>query len=172
MSRSRSSALGRAPVPEILLGLGGNLGDAAAAIEGALDRLSALGAQVLRRSSLYRTPAWGPVPQPDFINACALAETDLPPRDLLSVTQSIEREFGRVPGPRWGPRAIDIDLLDYEGVETDEPGLTLPHPRLFERAFVLVPLAEIVPGRLIGRRRIAEWAASADRTGIERLPAS
>ncbi len=120
-------------------------------------------------SGFYRTPPWGPVPQPDFVNACAVAETVFAPRDLLRVTQSIERELGREPGLRFGPRAIDIDILDYAGQAIDEPGLTLPHPRLSERAFVLVPLAEIAPERIIAGRTIRDWAADADRTGIERL---
>jgi 2-amino-4-hydroxy-6-hydroxymethyldihydropteridine diphosphokinase len=132
-------------------------------------RLGACGVLPRAVSGFYRTPPWGPVPQPDYVNACAVAETALPPRDLLRLTQAIERELGRVPGPRWGPRAIDIDILDYAGQAIDEPGLTLPHPRLTERAFVLVPLAEVAPDLVIGRRTIRDWAARADRTGIERL---
>lgn len=153
----------------VLLGLGGNVGDPIAAIETALARLPGAGVTVLSLSRFYRTPPWGPVPQPDFINACASVETSQNPRDLLAATQAIERDLGRQPGERWGPRRIDIDILDYEHAALDEPGLTLPHPRLFERAFVLVPLMEIAPDRVIAGRTVRDWAASVDRTGIEPL---
>ena len=153
----------------MLLALGANLGDAAMTIRRALDRLHESGVRIIRRSALYRTPPWGPVPQPDFANACAAGETALAPRALLALTQSIERELGRVPGERWGPRAIDIDILDYDGHAVDEPGLALPHPRVIERAFVLVPLADIAPEHVLAGRPVREWAESADRTGIERL---
>lgn len=85
------------------------------------------------------------------------------------MTQAIEREFGRKPGPRFGPRPLDIDILDYGGIELDGPDLVLPHPRLTERAFVLVPLVEIAPDRVVAGRSIRDWAAEADRTGIVRL---
>lgn len=151
------------------LGLGGNLGDPIATLEVALARLPGAGVTVISRSGFYRTPPWGPVTQPDFINACAVVETSLSPRQLLSATQALERDLGRRPGERWGPRSIDIDILDYGDVALDEPGLMLPHPRLFERAFVLVPLAEIAPDRLIAGRAVRDWAASVDRSGIERI---
>lgn len=154
---------------EILLAFGGNLGDPRRTIERALALLGERGVLTTAQSGFYRTPPWGPVPQPDFVNACAVGETALLPRDLLALTQSLERELGRVPGERWGPRAIDIDILDYAGRTVDEPGLALPHPRLTERAFVLVPLAEIAPDRVIAGRSVRDWAAEADRTGIERL---
>ena len=154
---------------EILLAFGGNLGDPAATIRRALARLGQEGVRIRQVSSLYRTPPWGPVEQPDFVNACATAETDLKPAELLGVTQSLERELGRVPGERWGPRALDIDILDYAGQRIEEPGLTLPHPRLTERAFVLVPLAEIAPERVVAERTIREWAAPIDPTGNVKL---
>ena len=132
-------------------------------------RLGESGVRTIAVSGFYRTPPWGPVAQPDFVNGCAVADTALVPCDLLRLTQSIERELGREPGLRFGPRAIDIDILDYAGQAIDEPGLTLPHPRLTERPFVLVPLAEIAPDRIIAGRTIRDWAADADRTGIERL---
>ena len=154
---------------EALLGLGGNLGDARATIVEALRRLDAAGARILRRSGYYRTAPWGGVVQPDFVNLCAAVRTELNPDELLERTQAIEREGGRTPGPRWGPRPIDIDILDYEGVTLDTPRLTLPHPRLNERAFVLVPLAEIAPEREIRGRTVRDWAEQCDRTGIVRL---
>lgn len=165
----RSSESSRARVAEALLGLGGNLGDPAAAIRGALARLAEAGAPVRAQSHLYRTSAWGPVAQPDFINACAAVETALAPLPLLGLCQRVERELGRERSLRWGPRTLDIDILAYEDLELDEPGLTLPHPRLFERAFVLVPLAEIAPDRLIAGRTVRDWSAGLDPAGVARL---
>ena len=169
MSRSPSNAPADLPVAEILLAFGGNLGDPRATIARAVTLLGERGVPIGRVSSLYRTPPWGPVPQPRFLNACAFAETALAPRELLALTQSVQRELGRVPGERWGPRIIDIDILDYGGQKLDEPGLTLPHPRLTERAFVLVPLAEIAPDRMILGRPVRDWAAETDRTGIVKV---
>jgi 2-amino-4-hydroxy-6-hydroxymethyldihydropteridine diphosphokinase len=153
----------------VLLAFGANLGDPATTIRRALARLGESGVRITRMSSFYRTPPWGPVPQPDFVNACAQGETLLAPRDLLALTQALEGELGRMPGERWGPRAVDIDILDYDGRTIDEPGLTLPHPRLTERAFVLVPLAEITPDHVIAGRTTRDWAADSDPTGIERV---
>jgi len=126
------------------IGIGANLGDAAASVRFAIDRLAELGS-VVARSSLYRTRAWGITAQPDFINAAATLETDLAPYDLLAALKRIEREIGRVPTFRWGPRTIDLDILDYAEVRLGDPALTIPHARLHERAFALVPLAEIAP---------------------------
>jgi 2-amino-4-hydroxy-6-hydroxymethyldihydropteridine diphosphokinase len=156
-------------VPEALLGLGGNLGDPAAAIEAALARFDAAGVRVTRRSHLYRTAPWGVTDQPDFLNLCAAAETALAPHALLSLAQRIEAELGRTPGARWGPRVIDIDILTYGDAVVDEPDLKIPHPRMTERAFVLVPLAEIAPEAVIRGRSVRAWSAMADRSGIERL---
>jgi 2-amino-4-hydroxy-6-hydroxymethyldihydropteridine diphosphokinase len=100
---------------------------------------------VQRRSRLYRTQPWGYTDQPDFVNAVAALSTELGPLDLLHALQALERELGRLPGIRWGPRAIDLDILTYDDFETGGDGLRLPHPHLYERAFVLVPLAEIDP---------------------------
>lgn len=96
-------------------------------------------------SRLYRTRPWGVTEQPDFCNAVATIETDLPPKTLLRELKALESEFGRVAGERWGPRIIDLDILLYDGVTVDEPGLRIPHPQLRERAFVLAPLAELDP---------------------------
>ena len=126
------------------VGAGANLGDAAANVERALAALGELGV-VTRSSSLYRTRPWGKTDQPDFVNAAAILETGMEPRALLAALKDLERRLGRVETERWGPRLIDLDLLAYDEVELDEPGLRLPHPRLRERAFVLVPLAEIEP---------------------------
>ncbi|MBV9078700.1 MAG: 2-amino-4-hydroxy-6-hydroxymethyldihydropteridine diphosphokinase [Methylobacteriaceae bacterium] len=156
---------------ELALGFGANAGDPAAAIEGAMGRLQHDGLRLLARSSLYRTPPWGPVAQPEFLNVCALFATTIRPRELLPRVKALETEFGRVPGPRWGPRALDVDILWWSEGTIDEPDLTVPHPRLHERAFVLVPLAEIAPDLVIGDRRVGDLAAAIDRTGIVRLAA-
>jgi 2-amino-4-hydroxy-6-hydroxymethyldihydropteridine diphosphokinase len=126
------------------VGLGSNLGNAADAVERACEALGELGT-VARRSSLYRTKPWGKLDQPEFVNAAALLETELTPVALLRALKAIEKAFGRVEGERWGPRAIDLDLLAYDDLEINEDGLQVPHPQLRERAFVLVPLAEIEP---------------------------
>ena len=149
------------------LGLGGNLGDPAATIARATETLRARGhVRIDLTSSLYRTAPWGPVAQPDFANACALGATDLAPRALLSEIKAVEALLGRVEGERWGPRAVDIDILFYAGTSVEAPDLVIPHQSLFERAFVLVPLAEIAPDLVIAGRRVAEAAAAVDRAGV------
>jgi 2-amino-4-hydroxy-6-hydroxymethyldihydropteridine diphosphokinase len=129
-------------MPLARIGIGSNVGDAAANVRLAGDRLAGLGTLVVR-SSLYRTKAWGVTDQPDFYNAAALLETALSPHDLLRALKDIEGEMGRVTTYRWGPRVIDLDILAYDDLIIDEPHLTVPHPRLRERAFALAPLAEI-----------------------------
>jgi 2-amino-4-hydroxy-6-hydroxymethyldihydropteridine diphosphokinase len=126
------------------IGIGANLGAADATVRFAIGALERLG-RVTAASSLSRTPAWGVTEQPDFINAAVTLETDLEPYALLAALKDLEAEIGRVPTFRWGPRTIDLDILDYEGVRLDDPRLTIPHARLHERAFALVPLAQIAP---------------------------
>jgi 2-amino-4-hydroxy-6-hydroxymethyldihydropteridine diphosphokinase len=118
-------------------------------------------------SSLYRTPPWGRTDQPDFLNAVARIETTLPPHDLLWLCLEEERLLKRVRRERWGPRTIDIDILLYGDRTIDEDGLTVPHPRLAERAFVLVPLKEIVPEIEIGGKSLEELVSRLDDSGIE-----
>lgn len=157
---------------EALIGFGGNLGDVGATIARAIDMFcDGETVRLLARSSHYRTAPWGITEQPAFLNCCIAVETALPPRDLLARALRIERDLGRdrSSAPRWGPRRIDIDLLAYDDVTIDEPGLTLPHPRLFDRPFVVVPLAEIRPDRVISGRRLQQAAEAADRSGIQRL---
>jgi len=132
------------------IGLGGNLGDSVATLTAALRALDALpDTRVVRASKLYRTAAWGVTDQPDFINAVALLHTRRTPRQLLEDLLEIERHAGRHRlddgSDRWGPRTLDLDLLLFADARIDEPGLHVPHPRIQERAFVLVPLAEIAP---------------------------
>ncbi len=149
------------------LGLGGNVGDAPGAIAEALRCLAERGhVRPGRVSSIYRTPPWGPVAQADFANACALAETDLPPRALLAEVKAVEALLGRETSLRWGPRCIDIDILFYAGETLDAPDLVIPHESLFERAFVLVPLTEIAPDLAIAGRSIAAAAAAMPEIGI------
>jgi 2-amino-4-hydroxy-6-hydroxymethyldihydropteridine diphosphokinase len=156
-----------------LLGLGGNVGDAATTLDKAI-ALFADGEQVklVARSSNYRTPPWGVTDQPPFINCAIAVETTLSPHALLDRALNVERVLGRdrAKEQRWGPRPIDIDLIAYGDLTIDEPGLTLPHPRLFERAFVLLPLAEIMPDRVIAGRRVRDALAGVETAGIEKLP--
>ena len=127
-----------------IVGIGSNLGDSEKEVRGAFELLSTAGA-VTARSSLYRTAPWGKIDQPDFVNAVAILETALPPSELLAALKELERRRGRIEGERLGPRPLDLDLLAYDDLEIDEPGLRVPHAGLNERAFVLVPLAEIDP---------------------------
>jgi len=158
---------------EALIGLGGNLGDVRKSIDGAVALLCAgTGVRLVAQSSNYRTPPWGPIEQPAFINRCLVVDTLLTPQGLLERALSVERRLGRdrTNERRWGPRPIDIDLLSYDDVVVDEPGLKLPHPELFRRAFVLVPLAEIAADWVVAGTRIADALAPLDTAGIERLP--
>lgn len=127
-----------------VLGLGSNLGDRLANLQRATDVLGERpGVRVLRSSRVYETDPVGGPPQPDYLNAVVEIETSLEPRDLLTACLDVERELGRVRAERWGPRTIDVDLLIFDERTIDEPDLVVPHPRMLERAFVLVPLAEI-----------------------------
>ena len=159
-------------MPEALVGLGGNIGE----VRTALDRAVAAfcdgsDMRLVAQSSDYATPPWGVVDQPPFVNRCIAVATGLTPRALLDRALAVERTLGRDRGreQRWGPRPIDIDILAYDDIVLEEQGLTLPHPRLLERAFVLVPLAEIVPDRVIAGVRIRDALARVDTQGIERL---
>jgi 2-amino-4-hydroxy-6-hydroxymethyldihydropteridine diphosphokinase len=158
---------------DVLIALGGNLGDVRATLQKAIPNICGMTqAVLLARSSDYSTPPWGDEQQDRFINACIEIETSLDPHALLFTLHKIEKKFGRDRGSerRWGPRTLDLDLIAYDDVSIQKPELTLPHPRLFERAFVLVPLAEIVPDRLIAGRSVAEALAELSADGIQRLP--
>ena len=155
---------------EVAFGLGSNVGAKADNLARALRVLDAAGiARDLRCSSLYRTPPWGPVPQDWYVNACAVGTTVLEPLDLLRRIKAAEVALGRVETERWGPRVIDIDILYYGDVALKAPRLTLPHAELMNRAFVLVPLAELRPARVVDGITIAEAARLADATGVERI---
>jgi 2-amino-4-hydroxy-6-hydroxymethyldihydropteridine diphosphokinase len=158
---------------EALLGLGGNIGDVRVTFERAIAMLCADDAiRLVARSSDYRTPPWGITEQPVFINAAIIVATSLEPHALLARVQNVECALGRdrASERRWGPRSIDIDILAYDDVTLREPGLTLPHPHLFERAFVLLPLAEIAADWVIAGQRVGDTLAALDVSGIAKLP--
>ncbi len=158
---------------EALLALGGNLGDVRATLDRAVAALcDGPAVRLLARSSDYRTPPWGLADQPAFVNLAIAIETGLPPRALLARAQAVERALGRdrAKERRWGPRPLDIDLIAYDDLVLAEGDLVLPHPRLFERAFVLVPLVEIAPERMIAGRRVRDALMQLDASGIEKLP--
>lgn len=151
------------------LGLGSNVGDKAGMIAAAIVRLDATpGIRVSARSGDYRTPPWGDTDQDWFLNAAIGIETALAPHALLEACLAIETSLGRVRARRWGPRIIDIDVLYYAGAEVSDARLVLPHRFVRERAFVLVPLAEIAPNLVIGGETVAAALARLDTTGIER----
>ena len=158
---------------EALLALGGNLGDVRATFDRAIAMLCGDGAvRLVARSSDYRTPPWGVTDQPPFTNAAIVVATTLNPHALLVRVQNIEQALGRdrTNERRWGPRPIDIDILAYDDLVLHEPNLTLPHPYLFERPFVLLPLAEIAADRVIAGRRVGDVLAGGDVAGVEKLP--
>jgi 2-amino-4-hydroxy-6-hydroxymethyldihydropteridine diphosphokinase len=135
------------------LALGSNLGDRLETLQHAVDLLHARpGIDVVRSSRVYETEPVGP-PQPAYLNAVVEVRTDLEPRELLKETQAVEDELGRVRAERWGPRTIDVDVLSFDERTVDEPELVVPHPRMHERGFVLVPLGELEPDPMLPRGR-------------------
>ncbi|MCO5729984.1 2-amino-4-hydroxy-6-hydroxymethyldihydropteridine diphosphokinase [Rhizobium sp. SSA_523] len=155
------------PFVEATLGLGGNLGNPRQAMGEALRLIdSHAQCRVSAVSRLYRTPPWGKTDQADFINACALIHTRLSPRALLDLCLEIERSMKRVRIERWGPRTIDLDVLTYGDLTIHEDGLEIPHPRMQERAFVLMPLADIAAERRVFGKTVSAWLGQADTKGI------
>jgi 2-amino-4-hydroxy-6-hydroxymethyldihydropteridine diphosphokinase len=153
------------------VGLGSNLDGPVARVLRAFTQLAGLPqTRLVARSSLWHTPPVGPVEQPPFVNAVAGLITQLSPRELLDALLAEERVQGRQRELRWGPRTLDLDLLVYGAGQVDEPGLTVPHPEMSRRAFVLYPLVEVAPTLLVpGQGRVAALAAAADGAGLERL---
>jgi 2-amino-4-hydroxy-6-hydroxymethyldihydropteridine diphosphokinase len=154
------------------VGLGANLNDPAAQVEYALTELDRLpGTRLLRRSSLYASAPVGYLDQPDFVNAVAQVETTLAPRALLAALLDIEHRHGRERSFRNAPRTLDLDLLLYGDAHFHEEGLSLPHPRMTERAFVLRPLLDIAPATIIpGRGRAADWLQHCAAQPVSPLP--
>lgn len=152
--------------------LGANMGDARGTLAAARARLAQRGLVIEAASALYRTPPWGPIPQDSYLNQVLAVRSPVPARALLDLALDIERALGRdrTRELRYGPRAIDIDILLFEGETHATDDLHLPHPRLMERAFALVPLVEIAPHLEIAGTRVADALARLDASGIERLP--
>jgi 2-amino-4-hydroxy-6-hydroxymethyldihydropteridine diphosphokinase len=172
MPSRAADLLGAGPLTNTGLGLGSNMGDKAGNIARALELLEERGIIRLSAvSSIYRTAPWGYVEQDFFANACAVGETRLPPLELLAATNAVETEMGRKPSVRWGPRLIDIDILFHGDASFAHDELNLPHRSLFERAFVLVPLAEIAPHLKVCGRSIAKAAGRFSGEGIEKWEA-
>ena len=154
------------------IALGSNLGDRAALLRGALAALQRGGdVRVVAESVVYETAPVGGPPQPDYLNMVVAVETLLGPEALLERCLAVETEHGRVRRERWGARTLDLDLLSFGAVLLRTERLTLPHPRLAERAFVLVPLAEVAPELRIGDATAGELAARCDRSGLRRIGA-
>jgi 2-amino-4-hydroxy-6-hydroxymethyldihydropteridine diphosphokinase len=156
------------------IALGSNLGDSLTILEQALVQLDrAPGLHVKQRSSWYLTAPVGP-PQPDYFNGCAILTVAQSPLALLETLLAIERQFGRARRQRWGPRSLDLDLLLWDDLILDAPGLQIPHPRFRDRAFVLVPLAEIAPHWRdpVTRQTIEQLGQQLDCAGVKRLVAA
>ncbi|MDY8110295.1 2-amino-4-hydroxy-6-hydroxymethyldihydropteridine diphosphokinase [Fulvimarina sp. 2208YS6-2-32] len=153
-----------------VLALGGNVGDVKGAMRSALTAIDAReDLCVAKVSKLYATPPWGKTDQPDFINACALVETVLEPLPLLDLCLHIERLHGRERGERWGPRTLDLDVIDYDGRTIRDERLELPHPRAADRAFVLRPLADLDGTLLLGGASVSARLAGLSDDGIKAI---
>jgi 2-amino-4-hydroxy-6-hydroxymethyldihydropteridine diphosphokinase len=130
---------------EVYILTGGNLGNRVANLSIAKEQIGARCGKILKESSIYQTAAWGPLPQPDYLNQVLLVETTLSPQALLELLLNIEKDMGRIRSQKYAARTIDIDILFYGDLILDEANLIIPHPRLYMRRFVLVPLCEIAP---------------------------
>ncbi len=151
------------------IALGSNLGNSLSTLEDSLQLLDEIpGINLIATSSWYRTKPVGP-PQPDYLNGCAVLEVQQTPEEFLVLLQAVELQFGRVRTERWGARTLDLDLLLYDDLVLNTPNLQIPHPRMQERAFVLVPLAEIAANWLEPRSRkaIAQLVKEVDCTGVQ-----
>jgi 2-amino-4-hydroxy-6-hydroxymethyldihydropteridine diphosphokinase len=156
-------------MPILYLALGTNLGNRFANLQAAIASLPPA-IRVLDRSPVYETPPWGLTDQPAFLNMVLKGETNLAPLALLAHLKHLETELGRLPAVRWGPRLIDMDILFYDELILNAPELTIPHPRLHERAFILVPLADLEPGLVhpVLGNSVRELLAAVDTTGVKR----
>jgi 2-amino-4-hydroxy-6-hydroxymethyldihydropteridine diphosphokinase len=160
------------PRPTVVLALGSNLGDRLASLQGGVDVLCAgPGLFDVRVSPVYETAPVGGPAQPDYLNAVLVATTTLSARAVLDRSREAESALGRVRGQRWGPRTLDVDVIVYGAEVSDDPELTLPHPRAHERAFVLAPWHDVDPGAVIpGHGRVADLLAAAGSTGVRPCP--
>lgn len=150
------------------LGIGGNLGDTQQNLINVISNLAhQLDVEVLSVSKLYKTPPWGKTDQPAFLNACIMVETSLTARQLLDKCLDIEQKLGRVRAERWGPRQVDIDILYFGDEVITEEGLEVPHPRMTDRAFVMQPLSDIAPDKLISGKLVSQWAQELHDEAIE-----
>lgn len=163
---------GTGPSHQLFLGLGSNLGDRQANLQCAVQALTDL-IVIKAISPLYQTVPWGLETQPDFLNLCLRATTSLEPLPLLTEIKKIERDLGRQPGLRWGPRLIDIDILFYNNLIFTSERLTIPHPHLAERAFVLAPLADLSPDFRHPQTglTVTQMLTAVDQTGLRQLAA-
>lgn len=151
------------------IALGSNLGDSLAILESAVDILATTpDIQLKTRSHWYQTQAIGP-PQPNYLNGCLILMSTIPPHELLAILLEVEKHFGRERRERWGPRTLDLDLLLFDDLILDTPTLQIPHPRMVERAFVLVPLAEVAADWVepVSRRTIADLVQKVDCSGVQ-----
>jgi 2-amino-4-hydroxy-6-hydroxymethyldihydropteridine diphosphokinase len=157
-----------------VLSVGANLGDRLGTLQGCVQAIARLrDTDVVAVSPVYETAPVGGPPQPDYLNAVLLIQTGLPPRDLLAAIYGIEADFGRVRAERFGPRTLDVDIIDYAGQVSDDPALTLPHPRAHERAFVLAPWHDLDPDAgLPGHGPIAGLLAGLDRAAVRPVPSA
>jgi 2-amino-4-hydroxy-6-hydroxymethyldihydropteridine diphosphokinase len=155
-------------MPNVVLGLGSNLGNPAAILQGAVDDLAACpGVTLTAVSGVYETDPVGGPQQSPYLNAVVLASTTLDGLGLLETTQGVEQKWHRVRDVRWGPRTLDIDILAVEDQVSSDPQLMLPHPRAHERAFVLVPWNDVDPdGRLPGHGTVTQLLRGLDRSGV------
>lgn len=153
-----------------ILGLGSNQGDRMANLYCAVEHLMAAGVQITAVSPLYESEPWGVANQPAFLNAAVRTTVTLSPADLLRVCKKAEKDCGRGVGPRWGPRAIDIDILTYGSSQLDEPNLQIPHPRLAERRFALVPWQQVAAAdRLPDGQAVTTALAKVAQQGLRRI---
>jgi 2-amino-4-hydroxy-6-hydroxymethyldihydropteridine diphosphokinase len=153
----------------VVLGIGSNLGDRAATLQAAVDGLAAE-AHIVAVSAIFETTPMGGPPQPDYYNAVVILDTGRSAAELLELAHRLESAAARVRRERWGPRTLDVDVLAYEGMRSDDPELTLPHPRAHERAFVLLPWLDADPdARIDGTGSVAELVRTVDASGVRRL---
>jgi 2-amino-4-hydroxy-6-hydroxymethyldihydropteridine diphosphokinase len=150
-------------------GLGSNLGDRQKLLAEAITTIGqAPGISVVAVSPVVETDAVGGPEQPDYLNAVVVVDTTLTPEQMLELAQHCEQRAGRVREERWGPRTLDVDVLAYDAVSSDDVTLTLPHPRATERAFVMVPWAAVDPTFVVLGRTVQEWSDSLDQSGVRR----